>query len=84
MKLRRLIMAFKAAGGSAMEVVSGSQSRDVTSHMAQLCDDYDLLASQGSDFHGPGSPWQELGRFDELPKRCRPVWEQLPMLELGA
>jgi len=84
MKLRRLIMAFKAAGGSAMEVVSGSQSRHVTSHMAQLCDDYDLLASQGSDFHGPGSPWQELGRFDELPKRCRPVWEQLPMLELGA
>jgi predicted metal-dependent phosphoesterase TrpH len=77
MKLRRLIQAFKAAGGAAIEVVSGSQSRDVTSYMAQLCDDYDLLASQGSDFHGPGSPWQELGRFDGLPKRCRPVWNRL-------
>lgn len=77
MKLRRLIQAFREAGGAAIEVVSGSQSRDVTAYMAQLCDDYQLLASQGSDFHGPGSPWQELGRFDPLPKRCRPVWESL-------
>jgi predicted metal-dependent phosphoesterase TrpH len=77
MKLRRLIQAFKEAGGGAMEVVSGSQSRDVTAYMAQLCEEYDLLASQGSDFHGPGSPWQELGRFDVMPKRCRPVSDWL-------
>lgn len=75
MKLRRLIQAFREAGGQAMEVVSGSQSRDVTSYMAQLAHDYELFASQGSDFHGPGSPWQELGRFESLPKRCRPIWE---------
>jgi predicted metal-dependent phosphoesterase TrpH len=76
MKLRRLIEAFKESGGVGMEVVSGSQSRDVTAYMAQLCEQYRLFASQGSDFHGPGSAWQELGRFDAIPKRCQPVWER--------
>lgn len=76
MKLRRLIETFKSVGGMGIEVVSGSQSRDITAYMAQLCEQYQLLASQGSDFHGPGSPWQELGRFDVMPKRCVPVWER--------
>ena len=34
-----------------------------------------LLASCGSDYHGPENPWIELGRLRELPPGCTPIWE---------
>lgn len=74
-KLRELLTDFKAAGGRAMEVVSGSHSLDETRHMAALCREHDLLASQGSDYHGPEKPWVELGRLRALPDGCNPLWQ---------
>ncbi len=73
-KLRALIADFKAAGGVAIEVVSGKQTADQTQHLAQLSQRYQLLASIGSDFHQPDQPWNELGQMGELPKSCEPVW----------
>lgn len=74
-RLTRLISEFKNAGGQAMEVVSGQQLPDVTRRLAGLCEDHQLLASSGSDFHRPGQSWAELGRQSALPERCRPVWQ---------
>ncbi len=73
-RLIRLIEEFKEAGGQAMEVVSGSHSRDECFTMARYARDFELLASAGSDFHGPENPWIELGRLPELPPGCEPVW----------
>ena len=73
-KLRRLIQAFKDAGGEAIEVVSGMQNPDVTAFMARLADEYGLYASCGSDFHGPASTWHDLGKYTPLPKAVAPVW----------
>lgn len=73
-KLRRLIGEFAELGGAAIEVVSGSHSRDECFTMARHAADFDLAASAGSDFHGPENPWIELGRLPELPAGCRPVW----------
>ncbi|GAB1268186.1 RNase AM [Aurantivibrio infirmus] len=72
-KLRRLITAFKASGGDAMEVISGQQEQKVTSYLADLANFYELQASAGSDFHDPNSPWQSLGGFGKLPAHCRVV-----------
>jgi hypothetical protein len=33
-----------------------------------------LLASVGSDYHGPEKPWVELGQGPALPSDCTPVW----------
>ncbi len=74
-KLASLINDFKTAGGQAMEVVSGSHSKDETLHMAALSRSHNLLASQGSDYHGPEKPWVELGRLRPLPAGCLPVWQ---------
>ena len=74
-KLRRLIAEFSAGGGVAMEVVSGSHSRDNISSMAALCRREQLLASCGSDYHGPENPWVRLGQLPALPAGCLPVWE---------
>lgn len=73
-KLIRLIEEFKQAGGEGIEVVSGSHSRDECFTMAKHARDFDLLASAGSDFHGPENPWVELGRLPDLPPGCEPIW----------
>lgn len=74
-KLRRLISEFKEVGGDALEVVSGSHSKDEYFTMAQHAKDLGLLASAGSDYHGPENPWIQLGKLPQLPTGCRPVWQ---------
>jgi predicted metal-dependent phosphoesterase TrpH len=74
-KLRRLIAAFAEAGGEALEVVSGSHSRDDYFTMARHARDFGLLASAGSDYHGPEHPWIQLGRLPKLPDGCKAVWK---------
>lgn len=75
-RLKRLLDAFIASGGQGMEVVSGQQTAQQTRDMAQLCEQKNLLASCGSDFHAPGAPWAELGRFAPLPASLVPVWDR--------
>ena len=73
-RLGLLADEFIAAGGTAIEVVSGKQLPELTRKLAQLATDKGLLASCGSDFHRPGQAWAELGQATLLPKGCRAVW----------
>ena len=73
-KLRRLIGEFRELGGRGLEVVSGSHSKDEYFTMARHASDFGLLASAGSDFHGPENPWVNLGQLPDLPPGCEPVW----------
>jgi hypothetical protein len=66
---------FVAAGGGAIEVVSGRQLPELTRKLADLANAKCLLASSGSDFHRPGQPWSELGQQSALPGNVRPVWD---------
>jgi len=74
-KRRKLLGEFVELGGEGLEVVSGSHSRGDNFSMAQLAKNHKLLASAGSDFHGPENPWVELGRLQTLPDGCRAIWE---------
>jgi len=73
-KLRQLIADFKELGGEGFEVCSGSHSKDDVNTMAQHARDFDLLASAGSDFHGPENPWVNLGQLAPIPLGLKPVW----------
>ena len=73
-RLQRLFTEFKESGGAAIEVVSGSHSRDDCLRFAALATRYDLMASCGSDYHGPEAPWVDLGRLPPLPESCRALW----------
>ncbi len=75
-RLRLLLDEFKQAGGAGMEVISGSHSRDDYYVMADYAKRFGLLASSGTDYHGPTNPWLELGRLPELPAGCVPVWQE--------
>jgi 3',5'-nucleoside bisphosphate phosphatase len=74
-KLRRLIGELKEAGGAGIEVVSGSHSRDECFVFARHAREHRLLASAGSDYHGPEDAWLELGCLAPLPEGCIPIWE---------
>jgi len=80
-KRKRLLDEFKACGGRAIEVISGSHSATDNDHYAELAVREALLASVGSDYHGPEKPWVELGRLPALPAGCTPVWESLALAQ---
>ena len=75
-KLRRLITEFKELGGVGLEVVSGRQHPEEINTLAKLANDFNLLASCGSDFHSPDNTWVELGRLPELPSSVNPIWKK--------
>lgn len=77
-KRRKLLGEFAELGGDGLEVVSGSHSRGDNFSMAQLASKFGLLASAGSDYHGPEHPWVELGRLEKLPDGCTPIWSTWP------
>lgn len=74
-RLRALVAEFAAAGGDALEVLTGGQARADTDLLAGLCTKSGLKASTGSDFHRPGQPWTELGSLSPLPASLVPVWK---------
>ena len=72
-RLYTLLNCFVAAGGRAIEVVSGQQQAEVTARLLRAAQDHSLLASCGSDFHHPGTPGPSPGKLPPLPKNCHPV-----------
>ena len=73
-KLQRLFGEFRACGGEAIEVISGSHTPEANRHFARIATEQNFLASAGSDYHGPEKTWMELGRLPALPDGCVPVW----------
>jgi len=67
---------FKALGGEGVEVVTGSHTPDQYALYADVARRYGLLASRGSDFHGPGEGRVELGTLPPLPDNLTPVWSR--------
>jgi predicted metal-dependent phosphoesterase TrpH len=72
-----LFTEFKAHGGRAVEVVTGSHSAAEAARYAETALEFDLFASRGSDFHSPDESHTDLGTLPPLPPTLRPVWEAL-------
>jgi predicted metal-dependent phosphoesterase TrpH len=73
--MKRLLTAFKEAGGQGMEVVTGRNNADEINRLANYASRFELAGSVGSDFHSPTNQWLELGRLAPLPDNIQPVWE---------
>jgi 3',5'-nucleoside bisphosphate phosphatase len=72
-----LFSEFKAHGGEAVEVVTGSHTVPEYQEYADMAIEFDLLASRGSDFHDPSESHTDLGTLPDLPGKVTPVWEAL-------
>ncbi|MDO9139296.1 MAG: PHP domain-containing protein [Methylobacter sp.] len=73
--MKRLLAAFKEAGGLGIEVVTGRYNSDEIKTLAAYASRFELAGSVGSDFHNPSNQWIELGRLAPLPENIKPVWE---------
>ncbi len=71
---RQLLADFKAAGGLAIEVVTGANAAHHIDTCADLALKFEFQGSIGSDFHNPQLTWNPLGRLAKLPDRVTPVW----------
>lgn len=69
-----LMHEFRGYGGEAIEVVTGSHTPPQYDQFAKIAHRFGLKASQGSDYHGPGLSYMEMGYLPELPHGCIPVW----------
>ncbi len=72
--LRELLGEFRDAGGAGVEVVSPSHTAAQVTEFAGHARRLGLLGSSGSDYHGPGESYVDLGDMPPLPAGVKPVW----------
>lgn len=72
--MRRLLARFRDIGGDGIEVLSGSHTQAEAEEYARQARVFGLLASSGSDYHGPGESTIDLGGLPGLPAGLAPVW----------
>jgi predicted metal-dependent phosphoesterase TrpH len=76
--LQGLLEEFKALG-DGIEVHTSSHTPAQFAEFARHARHYGFLASCGSDYHGPGESWMELGELPQLPADLQPVWRDWPL-----
>jgi 3',5'-nucleoside bisphosphate phosphatase len=73
-EMRKFLGEFKEGGGTGIEVVTSSHTPEQYLEYAILANEFGLLASRGSDFHGPGESRIDLGKLPNLAPDLKPVW----------
>ena len=73
--MRELLSAFHDIGGDGIEVLSSSHTPEQYTQFARFARVFGLRASLGSDYHGPGESWVDLGDMPPLPAGLTPVWK---------
>ena len=76
-KIKKMLYDFKNAGGDGLEVVNANSSDKEISLGDQWSEDYNLLASIGSDFHGWPNQRVQIGNLADLPNNSRAIWSYL-------
>jgi predicted metal-dependent phosphoesterase TrpH len=71
-----LLSEFKDLGGAALEVLTSAHTAEQSADWAKLATRYGLLASVGSDYHGPRESYRDLGDLPPLPSGCTPIWRE--------
>ncbi|ADI29198.1 3',5'-nucleoside bisphosphate phosphatase [Methylotenera versatilis] len=73
-----LLEEFRALGGTAIEVVTGSHTGAHYVEFAKYAQMFSLKSSVGTDYHGKGVSFMEMGRLPALPSNCVPIWQDWP------
>ncbi len=76
-KIKKMLNDFKEANGDGFEVVNANSSAEEISLGNQWIEEYDLLASVGSDFHGWPNQRVQIGNLADLPNNSRAIWGYL-------
>ena len=69
-----MLKQFREAGGTAIEVVTGSHRPEQYATWQRIALEQGFLASRGADYHGPGESPCEPGKLPALHASLTPVW----------
>lgn len=69
-----MLKQFRGAGGTAIEVVTGSHRPEEYATWQRVALEHGFLASRGADYHGPGESPYEPGELPPLHASLTPVW----------
>lgn len=76
MMRHEMLGEFRAYGGEAIEVVTGSHRPEEYATWQRVALEHGFLASRGADYHGPGESKCEPGRLAPLHHSLTPVWSR--------
>ncbi len=76
MMRHEMLGEFRAYGGEAIEVVTGSHRPEEYATWQRVALEHGFLASRGADYHGPGESACEPGRLAPLHASLTPVWSK--------
>ena len=76
-KIKNMLNDFKGLLGDGLEVVTGTSTNEEIELSNQWSQDYNLLASCGSDFHGWPNQRVCIGNLRDLPDPEKAVWRYL-------
>ena len=76
MMRHEMLSQFRALGGEAIEVVTGSHRPEEYSLWQREALEFGFLASRGADYHGPGESPAEPGALPRLNAALTPVWSK--------
>ena len=76
MMRHEMLREFRAYGGEAIEVVTGSHRPEEYATWQRVALEHGFLASRGADYHGPGESACEPGRLAPLHASLKPVWSK--------
>lgn len=72
--LHLLMNEFRALGGDAIEVVTGSHTPQQYQQFAKIAKRFDFKVSQGSDYHGPERSYMDMGYLPNPPRGLKSIW----------
>lgn len=76
MMRHEMLREFRAFGGEAIEVVTGSHRPEEYATWQRVALEHGFLASRGADYHGPGESACEPGGLPPLHPSLSPVWSR--------
>jgi 3',5'-nucleoside bisphosphate phosphatase len=76
MMRHEMLTQFRAFGGEAIEVVTGSHRPEEYALWQREALEFGFMASRGADYHGPGESSWEPGRLPQLHASLTPVWSK--------
>jgi 3',5'-nucleoside bisphosphate phosphatase len=76
-KINNMLRDFKEVLGDGLEVVTATSNDEEVSLGSQWSDNYNLLASCGSDFHGWPNQRIHIGSLRDLPNPEKAAWRYL-------
>ena len=76
-KIKKMLIDFKEAIGDGFEVVNANSSEEEISLGNKWSEEFDMLASRGSDFHGWPNQRIQIGNLADLPNSKRAIWSFL-------